>query len=220
MANRGLKIASAATIGAMALMAAIAWKNALPGTELPVHWDAAGMPDRFADAGWALAMPVFVAAAVSLIFAALPAIEPLQSRMEASAPLLRTCWAGLLVMMFVVELTVAAPLLGLAASPSLLLAAVGALLVAVGNALPKSRPGFFVGVRTPWTLTDTDNWIATHRFAAWTTTIGGLVIILAALAPIDEEARRSLIVTAVLNVVIPPVLFSFLHWRRTMRRAR
>ncbi|NJC34790.1 putative membrane protein [Sphingomonas jejuensis] len=217
MENRGLKIASAATVGVMALVAAVAWKNAAPGVALPVHWDAAGLPDRFADAGTALLTPIAVTILLSLLFAALPSIEPLQRRMEASAPLLRTCWAGLLALMLVVQLMVAAPLLGLAAQPSLILAGVGALLVAVGNALPKSRPGFFVGIRTPWTLADTDNWIATHRFGAWTTVIAGLVILLAALAPIDAEARRSLVIAAILNMVATPVLYSFLIWRRQHR---
>lgn len=217
MPNRGLKIASAATVGIMALVAAIAWKNAAPGTVLPVHWNAAGIPDRFADAASALGTPILLTVAIALLFTILPAIEPLQRRMEASATLLRVCWAGLLALMLVVEVTVAAPLLGLAASPSLILAAVGALLIAIGNALPKSRPGFFLGIRTPWTLSDTDNWIATHRFGAWTTVVGGLVILLAALAPIDAEARQSLVVAAILNIVATPVIFSFLTWRRQHR---
>ena len=38
-----------------------------------------------------------------------------------------------------------------------MLAGLGLLLAALGDALPKSRPGFLVGIRTPWALVHPEN---------------------------------------------------------------
>ena len=35
----------------------------------------------------------------------------------------------------------------------------------IGNYLPKTRPSFMFGVRTPWTLSSDFAWEKTHRFA-------------------------------------------------------
>jgi len=47
-------------------------------------------------------------------------------------------------------------------------------IVLFGNLLSKVRPNFFLGVRTPWTLASERVWIATHRFASWTTVLSGI----------------------------------------------
>jgi uncharacterized membrane protein len=209
-----LKIASAATVAGLAAMAGLALTRLPPGTQLPVHWNAGGAPDRFADAGHALFTPVAVTAGLALLMAALPRLEPMQHRLDRSAPLFRTAWAGLLALMAVVELAVAAPAFDLPVTPALVPAAMGLFLVALGNMLPKSRPGFFVGIRTPWTLTDPDNWVATHRFGARCFIAGGFTVTAAALFPIDPHLRSRVIAAALAIAVVPPVIYSWWHWRR------
>ncbi len=74
-----------------------------------MHWNGAGQVDRTAPAAVALAMPVGVSAIVTLIFAVIPLIEPLQQRMEKSMALYRVAWIGVLAIMALVEVAVALP---------------------------------------------------------------------------------------------------------------
>ena len=37
----------------------------------------------------------------------------------------------------------------------------------IGNFMSKIRPNWFVGVRTPWTLSSKLSWDKTHRLAGW-----------------------------------------------------
>jgi uncharacterized membrane protein len=218
MSYRKLKIASVVVTAALALLGAIALTRLPAGTELPTHWNAAGEPDNFAPASYALFMPAFLCALVSAMMAALPRIEPMQDRLEQSAALFQTGWAGLLGLMLLLGLRLAAPAFGIPTPAALPLAGTGALLMLIGNALPKSRPGFFVGIRTPWTLTDTDNWIATHRVGGWTLMAAGLAITVAAMAPLPAATRAAVVSLAVLIAVAVPVLFSFAYWWRVGRR--
>ncbi len=47
---------------------------------------------------------------------------------------------------------------------------VGALLIVLGNYMPKIKPNYFIGIRTPWTLESEAVWNKTHR-------LGGKVFI-------------------------------------------
>ena len=185
-----------------------------PETELPMHWNAAGEVDRTAPALRALLFPPAVAVLVGLISSAVPFIEPMQHRLDGSAPVMRAMWLGLLVLMVFVQLTVAAPALGWTLSPNLIVVIVGAFLVVIGNVLPKSRPGFFVGIRTPWTIIDTDIWIATNRLGGKLMMLVGAVMMTAGFVPLPPSARVPIIVGGAIASALVPMVYSWWLWHR------
>jgi len=139
--------------------------------------------------------------------------------MSGGAALLDDCWTGSLALMVLVQITVAAPGFGMMLPPKLIVAGLGILLIAIGNALPKARPGFFVGIRTPWALIDTDNWVATHRLGSRTMIAAGSVIVVAAAFPVGAQARRVVVPLALAFMFIPPVVYSWWLWRRNSAQA-
>ncbi|WP_375380699.1 SdpI family protein [uncultured Sphingomonas sp.] len=214
MSYRGMRIASVVVVAGMAAVAAAALQRLPSGAQLPVHWDLAGNVDRTEDAAYALFLPVGLTALVGGLMAALPVLEPMQRQLAQSAPLYRTAWAAVLAVLALTEVAIAAPAFGLARPTMLPLAGAGLALVAIGNMLPKSRPGFFVGIRTPWTLTDPENWIATHRLGARTMMAAGVLTMAAAVAP--ATMRAPLVVGAV-ALCLAPVPYSWWRWRRSAR---
>ena len=218
MRARPLIVVSFGIVCLLTVIAIIALSRLPAGAQLPVHWSAAGEADRFADAGYALFMPAVLAGGLSALFAVLPRIEPLQDRMTGSAALLGTCWSALLAVMLLVQVIIAAPAFGLALPPTLMLGGLGILLIAIGNVLPKSRPGFFIGVRTPWALIDTDNWIATQRLGSRTMMASGAMIVVAAGVPIGAQARGATVSLALAVMIIPPVAYSWWLWHRNSAR--
>jgi uncharacterized membrane protein len=218
MRIRPLIVVSCAIVSLLTMIAVVALARLPAGTQLPVHWNAAGEADRFATAAHALFMPVVVSAGISAFFAILPRIEPLQDRMSGSRALLDTSWTGLLALMLLTQIMIAAPAFGLALAPKLIPVGAGLLLIAIGNALPKSRPGFFVGIRTPWTLADTDTWIATHRLASRTMVAGGAMIVASAILPIGAQARGAIVSVALAVTIVPPVVYSWWFWHRKNAR--
>ncbi|WP_380788395.1 SdpI family protein [Sphingomonas sp. R86521] len=217
MRYRNLVIASMLTAVGLAIVAAVALGRLPAGTQLPTHWGPDGTADRFADAGTALFMPVGLTVLLSLMMASLPSLEPLQDKLAQSAPLYRTAWAGLLGVMVLVEALVASPAFGIALPTTTMLAGIGVFLAALGNVLPKSRPGFFVGIRTPWAIVDPDNWIATHRYGGRIMMAAGLSLVVLAALPMRGETRASFVVAILLVTVATPVIYSFFYWRTSRR---
>ena len=55
---------------------------------------------------------------------------------------------------------------------------VGILFLIIGNYLPKCRQNYTIGIKTPWTLDNEENWNKTHRFAGWCFLLGGVGFIM------------------------------------------
>jgi uncharacterized membrane protein len=88
---------------------------------------------------------------------------------------------------------------------------VGALFFLVGNLMGKIRPNWFVGVRTPWTLSSKRSWTRTHRFAGWVFVVGGLCFMGAGVfrAHVMWNVAAGLLVAG----IIATVVYSYLVWR-------
>lgn len=214
MKVRKLVIASLLLAAAMTVFAFVTETRLAAGTTLPVHWNAAGEPDDWAPALQALLFPVGLVLFVTAIFALIPRLEPLQDRLDGSAPVLRASWAGILGIAALVQLAIALPAYGIELPVTIVPLAVGLFFILLGNVLPKSRPGFFVGIRTPWAIMDTDNWIATHRLGGKLMLVAGVAIVLSSILPLGPDLRAAVLIGCVLLVVIPPFVFSWWLWER------
>ncbi len=90
---------------------------------------------------------------------------------------------------------------------------VGILFMVIGNYLPKCRQNWTMGVRTRWTLSDPENWNATHRFAGPLWMLGGFIVILASFFS-SHAAVVIGIVAVFLVMALLPVLYSYLYYKK------
>jgi SdpI/YfhL protein family len=77
---------------------------------------------------------------------------------------------------------------------------IGALLVSVGNLLPKTRPNVMVGIRTPRSLRSRQFWMEINRAGGYVSVALGLVMIVAAVG-LDYPLVRQVTIAAALVAV-------------------
>jgi uncharacterized membrane protein len=207
-------MASLLLLGAMAAFAVYAAALLPPGSELPTHWNARGDVDGTMPALQALLLAPAMGLGLSVLFALVPRLEPMQDRLEKSASLLRTAWIGSLMLLVFVQAMIAAPAFGIPVEGHYALFGVGLLFLPLGNMLPKSRPGFFVGIRTPWTIVDEDTWIATHRLGGKLMMLAGAVLVALPLLPLAPGIRATSAVTTIFTAVLVPAIYSWWLWHR------
>jgi uncharacterized membrane protein len=97
-------------------------------------------------------------------------------------------------------------------------ALVGAMMAFCGNIMPKFKPNYFTGVKTPWTLADENVWYLTHRFTGKLWVACGILMIFAAFLP--PFWKLCLFFPLILIMVLLPVLYSYLVYRRDGRSSR
>jgi uncharacterized membrane protein len=215
MTRKTLGIASAVAVIVMGAIA-VAVATSLPGdVPLPTHWGVDGTADGFSDKWVALLLPAALAAGLSLMFLVLPSLEPRKEGLSRSQGLYHAAWGGTVLVMMLVQLAVVSAALHWPVhATSLVLGGVGLLFVLIGNQLGKSRSMYLIGVRTPWTLASEEVWIKTHRLAGKLMLLLGVLLVLAALAPLPSGLITTLLLAGVAAAVLIPVAYSYLLWRR------
>jgi uncharacterized membrane protein len=185
------------------------------GLQLPLHWNQYGEPDRMGDKWEALLMPGGMTAFMGLVFYFLPSIEPRARDLARSHGLYTMAWLGLLIVMATVQLAIIGwalhwhlPML------ALIEGSIGLLFLLIGNQFGKSRRMFLTGIRTPWTLSSEEVWIATHRLAGKLLVAGGLILIVAAFLPLPADYRGPLLIGVPVVALLFPAAWSYVLWRR------
>jgi len=89
---------------------------------------------------------------------------------------------------------------------------VGLLVVFLGNFLTRVEPNWFIGIRTPWTLSSDTVWRKTHRTGGWVFVLGGLVLAIGAFLP--HRAFLPLFVVTIVFMPLIPIVQSYILWKR------
>lgn len=165
----------------IALVAA-AWLYPQLPAQVPVHWNIHGQVDRYGPRFWVAVLPALLILAVTALMVLLPAISPRKFEIAPFAKVYTIMMLVTLAVVLVLGISVLLAGAGYAVPiPTIAMLSLGALSMVVGNYTGKLRKNFFVGIRTPWTLSSDAVWERTHRLAGWLFMLGGLVTIVATL---------------------------------------
>jgi uncharacterized membrane protein len=156
----------------VATAAGLLFWNRLPDP-MASHWDINDQVDGYMSRFWGVFMMPLMTAGLFLLFLVIPAIDPL----KANIAKFRGAFNLLIVliiafMLYIHGLTLAWNLgyTGFQMSGAML-PAIGLLFIFIGFMLRQAKRNFFIGIRTPWTLSSDRVWDETHR-------VGGVLFIL------------------------------------------
>jgi uncharacterized membrane protein len=90
--------------------------------------------------------------------------------------------------------------------------ALGVLFIFVGYMLRKARRNFFIGIRTPWTLSSDRVWDETHRIGATLFTISGVLALLGSF--FGGMTSFVMIMVPILGSTIFLVIYSYILYQK------
>lgn len=161
----------------MTTMAIWGW-IALPD-KLPVHWNMAGQVDRYGSKFEGVLLMPLLALGLYVLFLVLPRLDPGRANYSQFAGVYSVIRFATTAMLTAVYGTMLLAGGGYKIEVSTVVSvATGILFLVLGGAMGKIRPNWFVGIRTPWTLSSKASWIQTHRAGGWLfIVIGGAQIL-------------------------------------------
>jgi uncharacterized membrane protein len=179
----------------------------------PTHWDGSGQPNgwsgRLAGA-WMLPILMVV---IWAFLRVLPAIDPRGSNYAKFGGAFEAIIVSIMLFLLGLHIIILRGALGYPmAIQRVVPVGVGVFLAVIGNLLPRARPNWFVGIRTPWTLSSDRVWEKTHRFGGHVFVVGGLLIVLAALLTAQWAQIVLVIVTVVCTATV--LIYSYVEWKR------
>jgi uncharacterized membrane protein len=187
-----------------------AWDQLPP--RMATHWDAFGHFNGYSPRAFGALFAPGLIVFTTLLFQALPALDP---RRENYPKFFGTYWVianSVVLFVGVVHVMVLINALGHPiAMTRVVPLGMGILFIALGNVLPRVEPNWFVGIRTPWTLSSDTVWRKTHRTGGWTFFLGGCALLIEGVIPLGSF-WPALIVTIAAAVLIP-VIQSYVLWK-------
>ncbi len=200
-------------VAVLALVGFVIWAWPQLPARMATHWNAEFQPDGWTSKG--VAAGLFPGLALAL-WLGLPLLRRIDPKRENYARWEPTFWLVLnlvVLMLSAIEAATIAYNLGWPVEMrQVILILIGMLFVGLGNYLPRVRPNWWIGIRTPWSLSSDVVWRETHRLGGRTMVLGGLVMVGAAFVPTRLASPVSLVALGV--AVGVPTVYSYLLWRR------
>ena len=146
------------------------------------HFDLQGDPNGWSSRLFAAVLVPALGIVVALVFTALPHIDPKRANYAKFGPTYWTIANAVLAFVAAVHVLMLGKALGWPINMNRVASlGIGGLFVLLGNLMTRLRPNWFMGIRTPWTLSSDTVWRKTHRFGGIAFVIAGLCIAATAL---------------------------------------
>jgi len=207
------RVATIAILGmiALAFVAGLVLWPQLPDP-MPSHWNAAGEVDGYMPRFWGLFLMPVLSMGVFLLFLAIPRIDPLKANIAqfiGAYNWLMVLLVGYLLYIYALTLLWA---LGYQFNMlTLMMPAMGLLFLAVGWMVGRAKRNYFVGIRTPWTLSSDTVWAKTHQLGKWMFIGAGVVMLLFSTL---GERGFGVGMAAVLAAAFVPIAYSYFLWKK------
>ena len=204
------EIGAAAIVAAMFGWAAFAWSSA--PERIPMHWNLSGEIDRYGGRFEGMLAIPLIALAVYLGLTFLPRIDPGRENYATFAgayTLVRVTLAAIFGTVYVIIQSASR---GRSVDVAFVLGiGLGVFFVVLGNVMGKLRPNWFVGIRTPWTMSSAESWNRTHRAGGWVFVTIGILTMAAGF--VGGKAALPIAMALLLLATAGLVIYSYRVWR-------
>jgi len=178
------------------------------------HWNAEGNVDGYLQKSWGLFLLPAIIAAVGALLYFVPSIDPLRENFKSFRKEYDGLIMVILLFLMFVHLQVLLWNAGFEVSFNMTMpVGVGMMMLYLGYIMKKVKRNWFVGIRTPWTLSSDRVWKKTHLLGSKLFLASGIIILLSSLVP---DYTVIIILATVLLAVIIAIVYSFLEFRKTL----
>ncbi|WP_242310637.1 SdpI family protein [Bacillus cereus group sp. BfR-BA-01331] len=192
---------------------AFAWPN-LPDTMI-IHWGTEGA-NGFTSKLNAMLLLLGIMIFTYILLTVTPKIDPKKKNYDKFSRSYMIMNYSVLVVLFLVNMLVIGVGLGydipMNSTPYII---VGLLFIVIGNYLPQCKPNYFVGIKTPWTLSNEEVWRKTHRFSGKVFVVLGVIMMLSIFAPAAWKAF--LIIGIIIGAVGLTMGYSYVAYKKELK---
>jgi uncharacterized membrane protein len=185
---------------------------------VPTHWGADGQPNGWSGRGTtAILLPAMILG-IGLLLLYIPMIDPLRANVDKFRGGYNWMVVGFAGFMFYMHVLTTVAALGVALNMTFwLIPAMAVLFFGLGFLVESAKPNWFIGIRTPWTLSNPVVWEKTHKLGGWLFK-GSAVLMLVGLA-FPPQIGFVIIMVPLMVTGFGTILYSYLVYREEQRKS-
>lgn len=182
------------------------------------HWGLSGQPNGYMPAAvGAFLLPAMMALLLA-VFLIIPAIDPLRANIMTFKGYYYGFILALIAFFFIVYLQTVLWNLGTKISFSLTLPVLlGCLFFYIGVVFEKTKRNWFIGIRTPWTVSSDEVWDKTHRLGGKVFKALGILTLFAVALP---AYALVVVIGLVVAAAVGLVLYSYVEYVKVMKTGK
>jgi uncharacterized membrane protein len=179
------------------------------------HWNTQGKVDGYMSKFWGLFLLPFILIPVFLLFVLIPRIDPLKANIAKFRNYFDGFMVILMLFLFYIYLLTIFWNLGKRFNLAAMMApALGILFYYCGVLIKNAKRNWFIGIRTPWTLSSEGVWDKTHKIGEKLFKIAGIIAFLGIIIP--KYAFWVMIIPVILAAIYP-IVYSYFVYQKEMR---
>jgi len=185
--------------------------------KVPTHWNYKGQIDGWSGKTFAAFFSPGLNLIMYLLFLAFPYLDPKKDRYADFARVYHVFKGLLITVMTVIYFYIGLAGLGYELPVAVVIpAAIGVLFVVLGNYFGKIKPNWFMGIRTPWTLSNEEVWNKTHRLGGKLFMLMGFFMILGTILP--PAIFWGFFIFGTVIVALIPAIYSFIIFKKLEKK--
>lgn len=187
--------------------------NTIEEDKVASHWNAAGDVDNYMSKFWGLFLFPLILVGVYLLFLVIPMIDPLKNNIKKFMKYYELLMLFIILLLFYIFILTVAANLGYNFNMTVMIfPAIGLLFIGIGIIMKELKRNWFVGIRTPWTLSSDVVWKKTHKLAGTLFRVVGVLMFVGLLLPPEYLVWFILIPVAVMVVWL--FVYSYLEYKK------
>lgn len=181
------------------------------------HWNAQGQVNGYMPKFWGLFLAPFILVGLALLFAAIPRIDPLKENIQK----FRKYYDGFIILFFIFMLSIHFQIilwnLGIRISPNVIIPiSIGILFFYTGVLCENAKRNWFIGIRTPWTLSSERVWEKTHKVGGKLFKIAGVIAFIGVF--FQNYALFFILIPAVLTAIYT-IVYSYIQYQKEIKNS-
>lgn len=196
----------------VATLAGILLWNQFPD-QMASHWGVDDQVNGYISRFWGVFLMPVVTISMLLMFLVIPSIDPLKANIAQFREYFNTFIALIVAFMIYIHGLTLVWNLGYTnfRMSTAMLPAMGLLFIFMGVMVGKAKRNYFIGIRTPWTLSSDKVWDETHRIGGKLFIASGILALLGAFFP---DYAFWFIMVPIFGTSLFTVLYSYILYQR------
>jgi uncharacterized membrane protein len=201
------------TLIAIALIAGAVLWNQLPD-QMASHWDVNDQVNGTMPKFWGVFMMPLVTLGMMVLFLVVPNIDPLKANIAQFRETFNVFIVLIIAFMLYVHGLTLVWSLGFTnfKMSAAMLPFMGVLFIAIGYMLKKAKRNFFIGIRTPWTLSSDTVWDKTNQLGSVLFMLSGAFAIVGGF--FGGMTAFWLMFVPLIGSTLFPLIYSYVLYRR------
>lgn len=183
--------------------------------QMATHWNSQGEVNGYMPKLYGLFLMPLIITCIAILFLLIPKIDPLKENIETFSAYYNRFIIILILFFVVIQIQILLWNIGIQIRSNVLFPiGLGFLFYYGGILMENAKRNWFIGIRTPWTLSSDGVWKKTNRIGGKLFKIAGIIAIIGSFF---QDYIIFFIIVPILSIAVFTIVYSYIEYQKELK---